>query len=161
MIFVILGTQKFQLNRLLQQIDRYVDSGEIQDEVIAQIGHSSYLPQHFTYHRFLDKEAFTAYIRNADLIVTHSGVGSIITAKQYQKPVIVFPRMAKYGEHVDDHQMEIANAFAVKEYVLKCSEEDDLLEIIGISKNCRLKPYISQTSRIVNLIGAFIDEACI
>lgn len=158
MIFVILGTQKFQLNRLLMELDRYKEENLLQDEIIAQIGHSTYLPKHFQYTRFLNKEEFDHLIRKADLVITHSGVGSIITAIGAGKPVIVYPRLEKYGEHVDDHQADIAEAFCRKKYVLCCREEDDLLEKIRVCKSMTFEKYFSQTGQIVNIIEDYLKE---
>ena len=111
MIFVVLGTQKFQLNRLLQKLDDYVEQGLIKDEVYAQIGNSTYKPRNYSYKEFFDKKEFDETIGKSDVVIAHSGVGTIITAIHAQKPVVVFPRLAKYKEHVDDHQLEIAKAF--------------------------------------------------
>lgn len=80
MIFVVLGTQKIQLNRLLEIIDKAIKNGEITDKVIAQIGNSSYIAKNFDTVDFMDKAAFDETIKNADLVITHSRVGSIITA---------------------------------------------------------------------------------
>ena len=137
MIFVILGTQKFQLNRLLKKLDQYVAQGLLQDEVIAQIGYSDYLPKNYKYYEFLNKEEFDKMVEKADIVFTHSGVGSIIDALNYHKPVIVFPRLAKYKEHIDDHQLDIAKAFSKKKFVLCCDETDELLDKIKESRNQR------------------------
>ena len=123
MIFVVLGTQKFQLNRLLKELDRYVKEENITEEIFAQIGNSDYLPQNFSYEKFLNKEEFDSKIRQADLIIAHSGVGTIITSLQAKRPVLVYPRLAKYHEHVDDHQLQIAEAFEKKDYVMCCRED--------------------------------------
>ena len=104
MIFVTLGSQKFQFNRLLQAIDRIIESGELKGEVFAQTGHSDYVPRHYTYRDFLDREAFANEMSRCDLVITHGGTGAIIGAIKSGKKVIAVPRMAKYGEHVDDHQ---------------------------------------------------------
>ena len=62
MIFVTLGTQKFQLNRLLKQLDKYIEQGQITDKVIAQIGYSDYLPKRYEYIDFLNKTEFDEMI---------------------------------------------------------------------------------------------------
>ena len=122
MIFVVLGTQKFQLNRLLQKLDEYVEQGLLKDEVFAQIGNSTYKPKNYKYKDFVDKKEFDETVAKADVVIAHSGVGTIITAIHAQKLVIVYPRLAKYNEHVDDHQLDIAKAFEMKKYVLCCYE---------------------------------------
>ena len=158
MIFVVLGTQKFQLNRLLKLLDEYVYAGFIKEEIIAQIGHSTYIPQHYSYKQFMDKEEFDATIAKADVVIAHSGVGTIMTSINAKKPVIVFPRLAKYKEHVDDHQLDIAKAFETKSYVLCCYEGDDLLELIKKSKEYKFEEYVSHREKIVSLIKDFLDE---
>ena len=158
MIFVVLGTQKFQLNRLLQKLDEYVEQGLLTDEIYAQIGNSTYKPRHYAYKDFMDKKEFDATIAKADLVIAHSGVGTIITAIHAKKPVVVFPRLAKYKEHVDDHQLDIARAFEMKKYVLCCYENDDLLEKINKCKNFQFDEYVSQQKQIIGIIRDFLDE---
>jgi len=158
MIFVVLGTQKFQCNRLLKQIDKLLESGEIDEPVFAQVGHSDYKPKSYEYLDFLDKASFDEKIKECSLLITHSGVGTIIAGINFRKPVIVFPRLKKYHEHVDDHQMEIAGAFSKKEYVLMCREEDDLGELIKNSRTFKFSIYVSQRERTVRLIGNYITE---
>ena len=158
MIFVILGTQKFQLNRLLKTLDQYVEKGLIKDRIVAQIGYSDYLPRWYEYVEFLNKEEFDSMIQEADVVISHSGVGSIISALNAKKPVIVFPRLAKYREHIDDHQMEIAYAFSKKKYVLSCNEEDDLLELLDKCKTFPFATYVSQREKIVGIISDYLKK---
>lgn len=158
MIFVILGTQKFQLNRLLKLLDQYIDQGKIHEEVVAQIGYSDYLPKRYRYVEFLNKEEFDGMIQKADVVIAHSGVGSIISALNANKPVIVYPRLAKYREHIDDHQLEIAYAFSKKNYVLCCDENDDLLEKLEESKHFHFEKYVSQREKIVGIISDYLKN---
>ena len=158
MIFVVLGTQKFQLNRLLMQLDEEIEKGLIRDEVYAQIGNSDYEPKHFGYEKFMDKADFEAKIKNADLIIAHSGVGTIMTAINSGRPVIVYPQLAKYREHVDNHQLDIANAFAKNRYVL-CYKENELLsDTIEQCRNFSFEKYVSHRENIVNVIEDFIQS---
>ena len=158
MIFVTLGTQKFQLNRLLEELDNCIENKVIKEEVYAQIGNSTYQPKYFESEKFMDKDVFDEYISKASLIITHSGVGSIITSLKKEKPVIVYPRLAKYNEHVDDHQLDIARAFEKKNFVICCYEEDNLETIISRSKGFKYKKYISQTDKMVNIISEYIKK---
>ena len=158
MIFVILGTQKFQLNRLLKKLDQYIAQGLLQDEVIAQIGYSDYLPKNYKYYEFLNKEEFDKMISKADIVITHSGVGSIIDALNWHKPVIVFPRLAKYKEHIDDHQLDIARAFSRKKLVLCCDENDELLDLINECRKYPFEEFISERNKIVGIINDFLKD---
>ena len=67
----------------------------------------------------ISQEDFSNYMQKADLIITHGGVGSIITALNHGKKVIAAPRLSKYGEHVNDHQLQIIKCFEQKNYILK------------------------------------------
>ena len=158
MIFVVLGTQKFQLNRLLRSLDEFVEKGTIIDDITAQTGNSDYKPKHYIYYPFLGKDEFESHISKADLIISHGGVGSIMTALNNEKPVIIFPRLSKYHEHVDDHQTEIARAFNEKGYALLCDETDDLSQLIEKSKTFAFNKYVSQTDKIVGTIEDFFLE---
>ncbi len=158
MIFVVLGTQKFQLNRLLCLIDEAVEQGAIEEDVIAQIGHSDYHPQHYKYETMMDKDIFEKTIGDADIVITHSGVGTIMTALNAHKPVMVFPRMKKYGEHVDDHQLDIANTFVKKGYVMCYEQNRSIAEQIMECRSRKFASYTSRQSNIIQLIRDYIAE---
>lgn len=158
MIFVILGTQKFQLNRLLSEIDELIEAGGITQEVIAQIGVSDYIPKHYLYYRYIDKIKFDELISQATVVITHSGVGSIITALKAKKPVVIYPRLQKYHEHVDNHQLDIAKAFEKKNYVICRYENETLTQVM---KRCRYYPfaeYIEVTNKITGIIADFLTK---
>lgn len=157
MIFVAVGTQKFQLNRLLKQLDLIIGNGSLQEMVFAQTGHSDYKPVHFSYRAFLTKEEFETKITQCDLLITHSGVGTIISGLKQHKKVIVFPRLAAFGEHVDDHQVQIAQAFSEQGFVLLCEMENMLLQTIDNARSFTGKTYHSQRNAVIDTIRAFIQ----
>lgn len=126
MILVVVGTQKFPFNRLLKKIDEWIIQEGIDEQIIAQIGYSTYKPQKYMAFDFLDEEKFGEYIDACDVLITHGGLGSILNGIKAKKKVIVVPRLKKYNEHVDDHQYEIARAFAELGYVCLCENLDDL-----------------------------------
>ena len=122
MIFVIVGSQKFQFNRLIIEVDRLKQEGILQDRVVAQIGACDYEPKHIEWKRFMDKEDFDAHIAACDLLITHAGEGSIMTGLLRQRKVIAVPRYERFGEHVSDHQLEIARALATEPKLLLLDE---------------------------------------
>ena len=158
MIFVSVGTQKFPFNRLLAQLDELVRDGYIEDKIFAQIGLSGYKPQHYEYVDYLGKEEFDERVRQCDLVITHSGVATIVSALKYEKPVIVVPRVAKYGEHVDDHQIEIADTFSAQNYILQCRDGDDFCAKIAQARSHRFARYISQRETVVQTLRDYIRE---
>ena len=107
MIFVTVGSQKFQFNRLLQKIDELIDQKVITEEVFAQIGVSDYKPRNYEYTDFTTQEEFLKKIEECDLVITHAGTGVIVNSVKRGKKVIGTPRLEKYGEHVDDHQIQL------------------------------------------------------
>lgn len=157
MIFIVLGTQKFQLNRLLKLVDSLVEKGQICDDVYAQIGNSTYIPKHYRYVRFLDKKDFEQKMEECEIVVSHSGVGTIISGLKHEKPVIVFPRLEKYGEHVDDHQLEIGESFSKNNLVFLCGENDDLLELIKKSRTHKFNKYVSQREKMITTVNNFLN----
>ena len=123
MILMVCGTQKFPLDRMLMEMDRLIEEGIVTQPVFAQIGHSTYRPRHYEWAEFLPGDIFEEKIRQCSILLTHSGVGTILTGKELGRPVLVYPRSAKYGEHVDDHQWQIAREFQKRQYVLVCEEQ--------------------------------------
>ena len=161
MIFVVLGTQKFQCNRLLKEIDRLVEEGLIKEDVFAQKGCSDYEPRNYRFADFLAKEEFEKYVEESSLLITHSGVGTILSAMNHHKPIIVYPRLKKYKEHVDNHQLEIATAFSKKNLVLMCGENDDLSQLIEKSKTFPFGTYVSQRECVLQTIRSYIQKEII
>lgn len=156
MIFITVGTQKFQFNRLLKAMDELVSGGRIAEKVYAQTGHCDYQPRNFRFSPFLNKEEFNRCVAGCDLLVTHSGVATIITGMKYRKPIIVMPRLARYGEHVDDHQVQIAESFGNKNYVLYAKDESQLPELVSISKTHAFDQYVSCRDEMVGTIRAYM-----
>ncbi len=157
MIFVTVGTQKFQFERLLRRIDDLIEQGKITEEVTAQIGHNTYRPRHYAFRDFLSKEEYTAAIAGCSLLITHSGVGSIITGVTHHKPVIVVPRLAKFQEHIDDHQVQIAESFSAQNLILMCDEQGDLAALMQEAREHTFAEYVSQREEMLNTIKAYLS----
>ena len=106
----------------------------------------------------IDRDKFTDLISKCDLLITHGGVGSIITGLQHDKKIIVAPRLAKYNEHMNNHQLQIVNNFSIKGYILPLYENDDLNKVLEQVKNFKPKKYKSNTKNIIKLIENYIDN---
>ncbi len=158
MIFVIVGSQKFQFNRLLQALDELIEAGIVTDTVFAQTGESDYLPKHFAYAPFLDRDSFAQKVAESSMVITHGGTGAIIGAVKRGKPVVAVPRRAVFAEHVDDHQLEIIGQFGQMGMLVPCYEMADLGEKIKEAQIVPLQPYLSNTKRIIQNIDAFISN---
>ena len=106
MIFVTVGTHEQQFNRLIKEVDRLKGEGLIQDEVIIQTGFSDYEPVHCQWKALISYDEMNQYIDEADIVITHGGPATFMGVISKGKRPIVVPRQEKFGEHVNDHQME-------------------------------------------------------
>lgn len=158
MIFIALGTQKFQLDRLLKEIDDLIEKKVITEPVVAQVGYSTYTPQHFRSNELISQEKFNELIGECDLLITHCGVGTILEGVRLNKHIIVYPRLAKYKEHVDDHQVEIAEAFEELGIVTYCKEEDSLGEKIKEAYAQTPAVFESNRKEHIRIINEFLQN---
>ena len=103
MIFVAVGTQ-FPFDRLIQCVDEWAMANGV--AVHAQIAGGEYTPKHASWDRFMTTDAFNEKLTAAELIISHAGMGNIITSLENSKPIIVMNRQHKLGEHRNDHQAD-------------------------------------------------------
>lgn len=156
MIFVTLGSQKFQFNRLLKKVDELITDGTVQDEVIAQIGYSDYVPKNFTFNNFLNQDRYKFLINNSNIIITHGGTGAIISALKAGKKVLAVPRLVEYGEHVDDHQLQLLKQFEESGLICACYGVENLKEAyLSLGKH-QYAAYVSNTAAIIKNIEKFL-----
>ena len=158
MIFVTLGSQKFQFDRLLKKIDELVETGVIKDKVFAQIGASTYTPKHYEYTNFLDREKFAETMDSCNTVITHGGTGVIIGAVKKGKKVIAVPRLAQYGEHVDDHQLQLLHQFDGLGIICACYDLEQLGACYQTALNTEYRTYQSNTTVIIQSIEEYLES---
>lgn len=161
MIFVCVGSRPYQFNRLVEELDELVGAGCVKEPVFAQIGASTYEPTHFAFEHFMDPDAFKAKMAEADIVISHGASGSIMGALNAGKRVIAVSRLAKYGEHINDHQVGINETLASEGLVLAVREMDELGDAIEAieSSSVELKPWKNPNSNaIIDEIDRFIQE---
>ena len=93
----------------------------------------------------------------ADVVITHGGTGAIIGAVKKRKKVIAVPRLKKYGEHVDDHQLQLVEQFRKLNLIYAC-EDMDLKKALEIVNKTEYKRYHSNTNRIIESLEEYINE---
>ncbi|MCO4610688.1 Glycosyl transferase CpsG [Streptococcus infantarius subsp. infantarius] len=108
MIFVTVGTHEQPFNRLIQEVDHLVETGVIKEEVFIQTGYSIYEPKFCQWSRLISFDQMSEFMQKADIIITHGGPATFMSAIANGKKPIVVPRQEKYGEHVNDHQVDFA-----------------------------------------------------
>jgi UDP-N-acetylglucosamine transferase subunit ALG13 len=156
LIFIILGSQKFQFNRLLKEVDVLIEEGVISEEVFAQSGYSDYIPKNYKYDKFLDRESFNSIIDKSNIVITHGGTGAIVNSVKKKKKVIGVPRLAKYGEHVDNHQLEIIEMFKEANLIYGINQCEELKKALEEIKIKDFSEYKSNTENIIACIEEFI-----
>ncbi len=115
MIFVTVGTHEQPFNRLVKEIDRLAETGEINEKVIIQTGYSTYEPKYCEWKALFSYKDMVRNVAEAGIVITHGGPSSYIMPLQIGKIPIVVPRMKQYGEHVNDHQVEFARTVAERQ----------------------------------------------
>lgn len=118
LIFVTVGSRNYPFDRLFKKLDEMYESGTLTEPVFAQIGTSKYIPRHYEYKDFISQDEFSEKIKSANIVVSHGASGSIMKALNAGKKVIAVTRLKKYGEHIDDHQIQNNEAFGANRYVL-------------------------------------------
>lgn len=157
MILVSLGTQDFPFNRLLEEIDRLMDKGIINEEVYAQVGYTRYQARNFRTEAFTDFQAFDKLLEECSYLITHGGTGTIVGALRKGKKVIAVPRLAVHNEHVDDHQKEIIGLFSEQNLIIGVSAVEELEQAVQQIGQATFRPFVSGNDGIIRLIGGFLD----
>lgn len=162
MIFVTVGSRNYPFDRLFEKLDELYEKGILIDSMYAQIGTSTYKPKYYEYKDFISQEEFLNKIEQADVVVSHGASGSIMKALNAGKKVIAVTRLEKYGEHINDHQIQNNEAFSLNHYVLMADLElTNLGECFQKIYNGtdELVPWINKDPlAIVNMIDKFIQE---
>lgn len=157
MVFVCLGTNDKSFVRLLEEVDKQINVGNIKDEVVVQAGCTKYVSSNMTIVDLMSMREFSGYIKKCDLLICHGGVGTILDGLKNNKKIIAFPRLSKYGEHVNDHQVEIINEFYNSGYILT-GDVDDLEKLLIKSKDFEVKKYKSNNYKFNKIIIDYIDN---
>jgi len=137
MIFLTIGTQ-VPFDRLVKAVDEVAPS--LNTKIIAQVSKSAYKARNMQTFDFISPHDFDAFFNSASLIVSHAGMGNIISALEREKPILILPRLAKYGEHRNDHQMATAKVFEKLNYVHVAYDEHELLKKLVSVYTQHLKP---------------------
>lgn len=159
MIFVILGTQDKTFPRLLEAVEKQIVKGNIKDKVIAQVGSTKFESDKMKIVDFMSVEEFNDNIEKADIIITHAGVGTILTALKKNKKIIVAARLKKYGEHVNDHQLQIVEKFSDEGYVIPLDDFDKLDEAIKKLEDFKPNKFVSNKQNFIDNIKREIDKS--
>ena len=158
MIFVTLGTQDKDFSRLLKAIDKEIEKGTIKEKVIVQAGHTKYESKNMEIFDLIPTDEFNEIIEKCDLIITHGGVGNILSAIKKNKPVIAAARLKKFKEHTNDHQKQIIGEFSKQGYILELRDFGKVGKMVEKAKTFKAKKFKSNTNNMIKLIEDYIEE---
>lgn len=161
MIFVTIGTQA-PFNRLVRTMDEIAQ--DLNEEIIVQAFDLDFVPGSVKVIGLLPTAEFNELVSRADLIVSHAGMGNIISALSFSKPILVIPRLANLGEHRNDHQTSTAIKMASLGYVTSVYEMSDLKQKIHhhlFKEKLPVPPKISEfaSTTLVASISDFINKS--
>lgn len=157
MILVTLGTQDKSFSRLLDAIEKQIKLGNIKDRVVVQAGNTKYESKNMEILDFIPYDEFDNFMKECDILITHGGVGSIITGLKNKKKVIAAARLKQYHEHTNDHQLQILKNFKEAGYILTLDEFDKLDEVLKEIKQFKPKQYKSNTKHMIKLVEDYIE----
>jgi UDP-N-acetylglucosamine transferase subunit ALG13 len=156
-IFTTVGSQE-PFDRLIRAVDEWA-ALHGRSDVFAQIGASNYRPEHIKFTKFLEPAAFNRAIHEASVVVAHAGMGSIISALEIGKPIVVMPRRGALRETRNDHQVATAERFGMRGRVIVSNDEQDLAEKLDYALTLgtmdRVNPEASP--RLIATIRAFLN----
>lgn len=158
-IFVTVGSQS-PFDRLVAAVDKW--AGTRSDiHAYAQIGQGLYEPQNMPFSRSLTQHEFESRIAGCDLVVSHAGMGTIISALVLSKPILTLPRHASLGETRNDHQIATAEKFAERGMIVHAADEEELVALLTRSSDWPVGPALGSTAsqRLLSAISDFVNES--
>lgn len=139
MIFVTVGTHEQPFDRLLKCIDKMIEDGQINEEVVCQKGYTDYEPKNYKAEKLIPFEKMNKNIEKARIVVTHGGPASFIAPLAIGKIPIVVPRKKEYNEHVNNHQLEFSKEVAkrMKNIIVAETDEEIIDSIVNYDKKIK------------------------
>ncbi|MEN3052319.1 MAG: PssE/Cps14G family polysaccharide biosynthesis glycosyltransferase [Candidatus Methanosuratincola petrocarbonis] len=154
MIFVTVGTSSWDFSRLLIEMDAMAP--ELDEEIIMQIGYSVYIPSNTKYFRVASSSKINSLYSNSRLVISHAGIGCILSALKFKKPLIIVPRRKAFNEHFDDHQVEIAQALQTHQRITVVWDIGALKS--AVLNQINLQPTTKSDDSLVMRLRRYIDS---
>lgn len=158
LIYVSLGTHERPFYRLVKEIEGLIKEKKIKEKVIIQLGFTDYKVKGAKCYKYLEMKKYEKTLKNTSLIITHSGSGSILTALKLGKPVIAVPRRKAFGEHVNDHQLQIAEEMSKQKGVIAVLDIKNLEDAIKRAKKIKIKKLKAGKPIIFKIIERKLKE---
>lgn len=158
MIFVTAGTA-LPFDRMIKIVDAWAHQRGRRD-VFAQIGVGGWEPENLPFANLLQPNEFAEKVRRASVVISHAGIGTILSALHYEKPILVIPKLARLGEHRNDHQMATAHRMKELGNVNVAFDDEELRHRLDhldeLQAKARIGPFASKS--LLNGIQSFIHS---
>ncbi len=151
MIYVTLGTQNNDFSRCLKAVEELMEVMNIEEDVIAQTGYTSYRPKKIKCVDFISEKQYQEYISEARVVISHAGSGALFSSIAHGKKIIAMARLAKYGEMLNDHQLELVKKLTSDGYILDGTED-----LIGAWK--KIDDFVPRKNDFYCEIGVAIQQ---
>ena len=160
MIFVTVGTDSRGFERLIRKVDKLKEKGAIKEKVTMQIAGTEYTPKFCKWFRYCKKNKIKKLTENSSLVISHCGVGSILQSIESDKLTIFVPRLKKFEEAVDNHQLEFAKNLGKYKKFFFVYDVEKLENAIKKARSLRLKKSIKnkEENSMIKLIWAYIQK---
>jgi beta-1,4-N-acetylglucosaminyltransferase len=149
MIFVTVGATNIGFVRLIKKMDEI--AGRLSEEVIMQIGGTKYLPKHAKWYSYINNKEIIEFYNKASSIITHDGAGTLLMTLNLNKPIIVVPRMKKYGECDYENKFDLAEALKLKKKVILVYDIEKLEESIDSTKSLKYQRFV-QNKKLISFL---------
>lgn len=154
MILLTVGTGPDGFDRLVRGVDSIAP--ESNEPIRAQIGRSEYTPENIDWFRFTSEEEIQELNRTASVVISHAGAGAVLTARSYEKPVVIVPRREKFGEHTDNHQMEMASALRDHQAVFPVTDISNLKHTVDRARSQATDSW-NQDNSLTRYLAEYIE----
>ena len=156
MILLTVGTI-FPFDRLVKAVDEAVGAGIVPLTVVAQIGRTPYRPQNMEWREAYDKDDFDCLVQQCQAMIGHAGTGTITSALSCNKPLLVVPRLAKFGEAVNDHQVMTAQKYEAQGCILAAYDMAGVPGKMQQLMKFKVQPRTGRAGPIVARIRGFLE----
>jgi UDP-N-acetylglucosamine transferase subunit ALG13 len=160
MIFVTVGTERYPFDRLLQFVDFAVQKNNVMDEIIFQLGPSFYQPKRGQVKKFLPFTTMREHLKNASLVITHGGVGTVNLCLSLGKKPLVCPRRKSLREAIDDHQLYYSRFMEEKGYLLVAESqqelEDKMMRLIQEGPATNFSQPSKEKGRLISFLNSLL-----
>jgi UDP-N-acetylglucosamine transferase subunit ALG13 len=157
-IFVTVGTQG-PFDRMIRPIDAWAERSR-RDDVFAQIGRGAWRPTRVKWVETLDAQEFRACVEKSDLLIAHAGMGTILTAIELGKPIVVMPRRAALGEQRNDHQLATVRKLGELGLATVAEDERELAELLDDLAQVRASRArrSAERTRLIDALRGFLES---